>query len=48
MEQVKMPPALDGTHPAEFSDSWVKLDLWIKTEILHKYRIVFKCIQWLF
>ena len=23
------------------SNSWVQLDLWIKTDILHKYRIVF-------
>ena len=46
--QVKVPLVLDGTHPAEFSDSWVQLDLRIKTEILHKYRIVFKFIQRLF
>ena len=38
-----MPPVLDGTHALNFlrSNSWVQLDLWIRTGILHEYRIVF-------
>ena len=38
-----MPPVSDGTHALNFlrSNSWVQLDLWIRTGILHEYRIVF-------